>query len=58
VAAGGDYLCVANENQERSHLAIKKLFVHEVCNQSTARRTPFQECSNDLESAEEPWGDH
>lgn len=32
VAAGGDYLWVAKENQPRTHWAIEKLFVHEVCN--------------------------
>lgn len=32
VAAGGDYLWVVKENQPRTHWAIEKLFVHEVCN--------------------------
>ena len=32
VDAGGDYLWVAKQNQPRTHWAIEKLFVHEVCN--------------------------
>ena len=32
VEAGGDYIWTAKENQPRTHWAIQKLFVHEVCN--------------------------
>lgn len=32
VEAGGDYVLTVKENQPRTHWAIEKLFVHEVCN--------------------------
>ncbi len=32
VEAGGNYIWTAKENQPRTHWAIQKLFVHEVCN--------------------------
>jgi hypothetical protein len=32
IEAGGDYTQTAKENHPRTHWAIQKLFVHEVCN--------------------------
>jgi predicted transposase YbfD/YdcC len=44
VEAGGNYIWTAKENQPRTHWAIQKLFVHEVCNlrQGCALNKDFQ----------------
>jgi len=44
VEAGGAYVWTAKENQPRTHWAIQKLFVHEVCNlrQGCALNQDFQ----------------